>query len=211
MRGWYLERMKCKRFEIIILRIYITYNQGQASVHMYDFNYVQRGSYFGGEPMKMIGVEGNVGSLKNRKAAGKDEVIGDIVKSGSDMVANWTWRLSNRAFESGVVPENWRSIMIVPLYKGKGEMTECKHYRGINPLSLVGKIYGGILVERVCRVTNDEQGGFRSGRECVDQIFKLKQINEKKREEKRRVHVGFIDLEKAYERVNRETLWLVNF
>ena len=29
------------------------------------------------------------------------------------------------AFESGVVPEDWRSDMIVPLYKGKGERTEC--------------------------------------------------------------------------------------
>ena len=25
------------------------------------------------------------------------------------------------AFESGVVPEDWRSVVIVPLYKGKGE------------------------------------------------------------------------------------------
>ena len=25
------------------------------------------------------------------------------------------------AFQSGVVPEDWRSAVIVPLYKGKGE------------------------------------------------------------------------------------------
>ena len=37
---------------------------------------------------------------------------------------------------------------------------------------------------------------------CVDQIFTLKQIGEKAREKKRRVYVGFIDLEKAYDRVN---------
>ena len=33
-------------------------------------------------------------------------------------------------FDSGVVPEDWRSAVIVPLNKGKGEMTECKNYRG---------------------------------------------------------------------------------
>ena len=44
---------------------------------------------------------------------------------------------------------------------------------------------------------------------CVDQIFTLKQIGGKAREKKPRVYVGFIDLEKAYERVNRETLWQV--
>ena len=42
--------------------------------------------------------------------------------------------------------------MIVSLYKGKGEKTECK-YRGISFLSVVGKIYAGILVDRVRRVT----------------------------------------------------------
>ena len=29
------------------------------------------------------------------------------------------------ASESGVVPENWSSAVIVPLKKGKGERTEC--------------------------------------------------------------------------------------
>ena len=79
------------------------------------------------------------------------------------------------AFESGVVPEDWRSAVIVPLYKGKGERTECSNYRGISLLSVVGNIYGGgVLVDRVRRVAvgliDDEQGGFRAGRGvcCLD-------------------------------------------
>ena len=43
------------------------------------------------------------------------------------------------AFESGVVLEDWRSAVIVLMYKGKGARTECKSYRGIS-LSVVGKI-----------------------------------------------------------------------
>ena len=38
------------------------------------------------------------------------------------------------AFESAVVAEDWRSAVIVPQYKGKGEMTECRNYRGIRPV-----------------------------------------------------------------------------
>ena len=56
---------------------------------------------------------------------------------------------------------------------------------------------------------DDEQGGFSAGRGCVDQIFTQKQIGEKAREKKCRVFVGFIDLEKAYDRVNMEALWQV--
>ena len=44
-------------------------------------------------------------------------------------------------FESGIVPENWGSTVIVLLYNGKGERTECKNYKGISLLSGVGKIY----------------------------------------------------------------------
>ena len=53
------------------------------------------------------------------------------------------------------------------------------------------------------------QRGFRTGRECIDQIFTLKQIGAKAREKKCRVYMGFMDLEKAYDRVYKETLWQV--
>ena len=71
------------------------------------------------------------------------------------------------AFESGVVPEDCRSTVIVPLYKGKRKMTEFRSYRGVTLLSVVGKIYLGILVGRVRKVTEDlidgEQGGSEQG------------------------------------------------
>ena len=41
----------------------------------------------------------------------------------------------------------------------------------------------------------------------VDQTFMLKQIGEKTLEKKRRLYVGFMNLEKTYDRVNREALW----
>ena len=45
------------------------------------------------------------------------------------------------------MPEHWRSVVIVPLYKGKREeRSVCKNY---SLLSGVGKIYVGILVEFV--------------------------------------------------------------
>ena len=42
--------------------------------------------------------------------------------------------------------------MIAPLYRGNGERTECKNYTGITFLNIVGKIYAGILVDKVRRV-----------------------------------------------------------
>ena len=109
------------------------------------------------------------------------------------------------AFESGVVPEDWRFTVIIPLYKGKGERTECRNYIGISLLSISGKICAVIKVDIMHRVTGslngDEQGGFQNREDCVYQIFTLKQIGQKVKEKKCRVYVGFMDLEKAYDRV----------
>ena len=101
--------------------------QEQAVVHLCGFNGVRRGSYFGGEPIGRAAVEVRVGKLKNGKAAVKDGITGEMIKGGNDRVGDWIWKLCKMTFENGVVPEDWRSAVIVPLYKGKGERTECKN------------------------------------------------------------------------------------
>ena len=51
-----------------------------------------------------------------------------------------------------------------------------------------GNICAGIRVDKVPKVTggliDDEQGGFRAWKGCIDQTFTLKQIDEKAREKK---------------------------
>ena len=41
-----------------------------------------------------------------------------MVKGGGYVVVEWIWKLCNMAFEIYVVPEDLRSAVIVPLYKG---------------------------------------------------------------------------------------------
>ena len=54
---------------------------------------------------------------------------------------------------------------------------------------------------------DDEHGSFRAERGNIDQIFTIKHTGENTGKKKHRVYVGFIDLENAYDRVNREALW----
>ncbi len=53
----------------------------------------------------------------------------------------------------------------------------------------------------------DEQGGFRKGRGCVDQIFAAKILVETYQEKDRKLFAACMDLEKAYDRVDRKGLW----
>ena len=80
-------------------------------------------------------------------------------------------------------------------------------------MSIVDKVFARVLNERVKVLAGDkvmdEQGGFRSGRGCIDQIFAVKQIVEKTIEKDKKVYMAFVDLEKAYDNVSREKLWKV--
>ena len=107
---------------------------------MCGFDGIQRDNYFRGEPIGRAEVEVRMGKPKNGKAVGKDEITGEMVKGRVDRVMDWIWRLCNIAFESRVV--------LFHCLRERG--LNC---RGISLLSLVVKIYMGILVYRVYRVT----------------------------------------------------------
>lgn len=154
-----------------------------------------------------------VSEMKSGKAAGLDECRVECLKCGGEAMIEWLVRLLNLCFEKGRVPVEWKDACIVPLYKGKGDRAECGNYRGISLLSVVGKVYGRVLIGRIRKGTggsiDDVQGSFRCGRSCVDQIFAVRQLCEKTIGKGKVVYMAFMDLEKAYDRVDREALWKV--
>ena len=119
----------------------------------------------------------------------------------------------NLCFVTGVVPKEWCEACIVPLYKGKGDKYECGSYRGINLLSVVSKLYGRVLINTISSETEcaigEEQCGFRRGRGCVDQVFAVRHVCEKAIERGTEVVWAFMDVEKAYDRVDSSALWKV--
>ena len=46
------------------------------------------------------------------------------IKNLDELVLGWIWKMSKIKFESGVIPDDWRMAVIVPIYKSKTERTE---------------------------------------------------------------------------------------
>ena len=84
----------------------------------------------------------------------------------------WLVRLLNLSFDMGVVPVDRRGVCIVTLYEGKGDKCECSNSRGISLLSVVGKLFGKVLIKRVRAGTEcaigEEQCVFRQGGGFMD-------------------------------------------
>ena len=53
----------------------------------------------------------------------------------------------------------------------------------------------------------ENQCGFRPNRGCCDQIFAAKILMQRAKEFQKPIHLCFIDLQKAYDTVNRDALW----
>jgi sorting nexin-29 len=92
----------------------------------------------------------------------------------------------------------------IPIQKSK--RNDCSNYRGISLLNSGYKIYAKIITQRFKTISEailrEERNGFRIGRSCIDNVFTIKQTREKTREFNLETHIAFLDLEKAFDRVN---------
>ena len=106
--------------------------------------------------------------MKSGKAPGLDGFPVECLKKCGMAVLEWLVGLLNVSFDMGVVLMDWHGACIVPLYKGKGDKCDCSNSRGGSLLSVVGKLYGRVQIERVRAGTEcaigEEQCGFRQGR-----------------------------------------------
>jgi len=106
----------------------------------------------------------------------------------------------------------WRKGLFVKLPK-KGNLKECKNWRGIMLLSVFAKVIGKIVIDRI-RIEVEskfrkEQAGFRPGKGTTEQIFILRNIIEQSIEWQSTLCVNFIEYEKALDSVHTDRLWLI--
>lgn len=121
-------------------------------------------------------------------------------------------RFLNKCWIENRVPEGWGKSIIIPLYKGTGDMGECKNYKEISLIDHLAKTYERILEKRLRTIIEpqlDDQHGFRSNRSTTDLMFALRMMIEKMWEFNRKVYIAFIDLRNAFDSMPRERLWRV--
>ena len=149
---------------------------------------------------------------KNNRAPGEDRITADMLKVDPELSARCLVDLFNLVWEEEEVPAAWKKGIIVKLPK-KGDLSNCSNWRGINLLSVPGKVFCRVLLQRVKnsvdKILREEQAGFRSGRSCTDQIFVLRTIVEQSLEWNSALYINFIDFEKAFDSIHHPSLWKI--
>lgn len=165
------------------------------------------------EPLLRDEVISAIRQQQNNRAAGIDLIPGELIKYGGEELHTSIWRFFERMWEEERVPDTFKVSRICALYKNKGNRSDCNSYRGISLLSAPGKVFARILLNRLKalseKILPETQFGFRPDRGTCEAIFAVRQVQEKSREQGRQLYLCFVDLEKAFDSVPREALWVV--
>ena len=146
-----------------------------------------------------------LGKMGLDKATGPDDLPIEAVKILAKQDIGYVVEAMNQVLQQGI----WRKSRMVPIYKGKGDILECTNYRGIKLMCHSMKLWERLIEARLRQITSigNTQYGFRPGKSTTEPIFILRILQEKYREMNKELHVVFVDLEKAYDRVPRDLIW----
>ena len=164
------------------------------------------------EPPSIEEIKSAIKLLKNGKSAGIDSITAEMLKVDLDFSASKVKSLIEKIWNKEQIPKKWKKGIIIKLPK-KGNLKKCKNWRGITLLPIVSKVLGRILINRIRdgidHKLRKEQAGFRAGRGTVEQIFILRNIIEQTNEWQATLYLNFIDYEKAFDSIHRESLWKI--
>jgi hypothetical protein len=135
--------------------------------------------------------------------------LAEVLKEDTEVTENLMLPLIQAIWKEEKMPEEWRRGLLIKIPK-KGDRTRCSNWRGITLLPVPSKIFTRIVLNRIKQavetMVRKEQVGFRINRSCVDHINTLRIIIEQSMERKSPLYMVLVDLEKAFDKVNRDKL-----
>ena len=98
--------------------------------------------------------------------------------------------------------------MVVPIFKGMGDIRNSSCYGAVKLLEHGMKVVERVLEKRLRSIVffDEMQFGLMSERGTIDAVFILRRMQEEYHAKGEKLHMCFVDLEKAFARVPRKVL-----
>ena len=147
-------------------------------------------------------------SMKSRKVTGTSEVSVEMIVASGEIGVKVMMELCQRVLDGGGMPDERKTTVIVPIFKGKGDVMSCGSYRGVKLLEHAMKIVERVLERRIRTLVNlnEMQFGFMPGKGTVDAIFIVRRMQEEYQKKDKKLYMCFVDMEKAFDRVPRKVM-----
>ena len=89
-------------------------------------------------------VERAVVKSRNSKAAGNDNIVGELLTIGGEAIVDWVTELVQEVWRMRHVPQKWKNVTLVPLFKKDQKI--CDNYWGIPCSVFLGSSPAGEIV-----------------------------------------------------------------
>lgn len=114
-------------------------------------------------------------------------------------------KLFNKIWSSGLIPQNWKHSIIIPILKPDKNKFEVKSYRPISLLNTLAKILEKIIDSRLRwfleknNILDDHQNGFRRHRSTTNSLHDIQEEIHSTLEAKHTMCLIALDISKAYD------------
>jgi len=135
-------------------------------------------------------------AMKNGKAAGADNIPAEVLKVDPYISADILLPSFQDIWQTEMFPKERKEGIIVKVPK-KGDLSQCRNWRGVTLLAVISKIFNKVILEQIKNSLEmglrKEQAGFRQNRSCIDQINTLRVITEQSVEFQSPLYMLFVD------------------
>lgn len=145
-------------------------------------------------------------NIKNGKAAGEDGIYIELIKhSDNDLLLEEIFKITKLIYKTGQIPNDFKITKTVTLPK-KTNTLKCEEHRTLSLISQASKIILKIIQNRIRSKIednlSDDQYGFRRNKGTREAILALRLVLDRRMDLGLDTHVAFIDLEKAFDKVD---------
>ena len=120
--------------------------------------------------------------LKGAKALGMCGIHADLLKAGGNAALESLHAVVCTTWNTGIIPTDWKRGLVVPIWKGKSDHQDCNNYRGVTLLSVPGKVFARMIIDRVrhhlLEHQHTEQSGFIPKRSTIYHILVIRVLTE---------------------------------
>ena len=151
-----------------------------------------------------------ISSLANKFSTGADGICAIFVKNLKTYLTRPLTEIFRCSMNSGIIPEDWKKSVIVPVYKPGSLPYLVDSYRPIALTSVIVKILEKIIRKNVIMylelndVSFTNQHGFLSEKSTLINLIETRNYFTKKVDERSNVDALYIDVSKAFDSISHK-------